>query len=55
MGLARRIENRRRTGRHPHEPDRRSGAERRALSDRRRRLERRIGLDIGAVLSEFEI
>jgi hypothetical protein len=55
MGLARRLGTRRAQTRKAHEPERRNGTDRRSVADRRRRLERRIGLDIGAVLAEFEL
>ena len=55
MGLARRVASRRTKRKSDYEPERRSGLERRIRGDRRRRLERRIGLDIGAVLAEIEL
>ena len=55
MGLARRVVSRRKTNPSDYEPERRKAVERRTSGDRRRQRERRIGLDIGAVLAEFEL
>ena len=54
MGIGRRAASRR-TEKTPLESERRKTPDRRGFADRRKRLERRIGLDIGSVLAEFEL
>lgn len=59
MGLGRRLSDRRHD-RHAlvssaSESERRARRDRRGVADRRRRLERRIGLNIGSVLAEIEL
>jgi hypothetical protein len=54
MGIGRRAAPRRADSGIPLE-ERRKTPERRGVADRRKLLERRIGLDIGSVLAEFEL
>jgi hypothetical protein len=55
MGIGRRATSRRTDSGTPLELERRKTPDRRGVADRRKHLERRIGLDIGSVLAEFEL
>jgi hypothetical protein len=55
MGIGRRATSRRTDSAIPLELERRKTPDRRGVADRRKHLERRIGLDIGSVLAEFEL
>jgi len=54
MGIGRRAASRR-TETASSLEERRKKPDRRGVADRRKLLERRIGLDIGSVLAEFEL
>jgi hypothetical protein len=54
MGIGRRAASRR-AEKIPLESERRKTPDRRGVADRRKQLERRIGIDIGSVLAEFEL
>ena len=55
MGIGRRAAPRRGDRGALLESERRKTPDRRGFADRRKHLERRIGLDIGSVLAEFEL